>query len=278
MLDFHIVWQSVQNWLLGHGPKILIVIVLGIVAYIFLKKVIAFFVAAVVKKTYNDQDIRGADKRAQTLSQLSQITGKTLIIFVIFLLVLPEFGINAIALLTGVGIIGLAVGLGAQGLIKDIIVGLFILTEDQYRVGDWVNFAGPGYDLKGKVETMSLRRTVVRSIDGILHFISHGGIRKVANLTKGISRMSVNVYLSYDADLRKAERIINDIGKDLANDVKFGPLIITPPKFLGVEDFEGGNVTLAILGETQPGRQWEVATEFRTRVKMVFSKEKIEMK
>lgn len=270
--------QSILEWLLAHGPRILIVIAIGIIVYVILKRFITIIIATTVRRTYDDQDIRGVEKRAQTLSDIFQITGKTLIILIVLLLILPELGINAAALLAGAGIIGLAVSIGAQGLIRDIIAGLFILMEDQYRVGDWVRFTGTGYDSRGKVESISLRKTVIRGLDGVLHFISHGDTARVSNLTKGISRASIKVCLSYEADLLKAEKLINDVGKDLSNDAKYGPLIITPPEFLGVEDLEGGKVTLIILGETQPGRQWEVATEFRTRIKMVFSKEGIEMR
>ena len=93
----------------------------------------------------------------------------------------------------------------------------------------------------------------MRDLEGVLHYIGHGDAARIANLTKGISRVNVNVYIAYDADLLKAEKLINSIGKDLANDAKFGSCIIKAPEFLGVESLEGGRVTLAVLGETQPG-------------------------
>ncbi len=277
-LNFQIIWPVIIRWASINGLRILIIIIGGIIVFKIFKRITSQVVERTIKKTYTDKDKKGAEKRIQTLSNLFLVTGKILIVLTIILMVLPEFGINIGALLAGAGILGLAIGFGSQSLVKDIVTGLFILMEDQYRIGDWIRVVGFGFSIEGKVESISLRKTMIRGVDGVVHFAVHGMIRNVSNLTKGLSRIDVSVAISYDTDIDKAEKLINKIGEEMAKNPKLASLILSPPKFLGVEDIKGNQVLLKIIGETQPGKQWEVATALRKRIKAVFIQQKIELK
>jgi len=273
-LDFQTILQSILQWLLNPGLKILVIIIGGIIVYKIFKKFSLHLIEIITKKTHPGRDGKALEKRTQTLIQVFLMAGKIVIILVVALMILPEFGINIGALLAGIGILGLAIGFGSQSLVKDIVSGLFILIEDQYRVGDWVNIDGT----EGKVEDINLRRTTLRGLDGVQHFIIHSTIRKVSNLSKGFSRVDMNIALGYEVSLDRAIEIINKTGKALAQDTQFRALVVKPPEVLGVESIEGGKVSLRILGDTKPGKQWEVARELRKRIKEALTKEEITMK
>ena len=233
-----------------------------------------FITGRLKTETYDDKDGKALEKRTQTLAQILLMAGKIMIMSIVALMILPEFGINIGALLAGLGVLGLAIGFGSQSLVKDIVSGLFILIEDQYRVGDWVNIDGT----EGKVEDIDLRRTILRGLNGVQYFIIHSTIKKVANLSKGFSRVDMNIALGYEVNLDKAIEIINKTGNTLAQDTQFRALITKPPEVLGVENIEGGKVSLRILGDTKPGKQWEVGRELRRRIKEALTKEEIIMK
>jgi small-conductance mechanosensitive channel len=189
------------------------------------------------------------------------------------LTILPEFGVNIGALLAGAGLVGLAVGFGAQSLVKDVISGLFILVENQYGKGDVVNVAGVG----GVVEDVNLRRTVVRDLDGAVHSIPNGEVAVSSNLTRQWSRVNMNVGVAYGEDLDRVMAVINRVGQELAQDPDFAPLIIGAPRALRVDDFGDSGIEIKILGETQPIRQWDVMGELRKRLKRAFDDEGIEI-
>ena len=272
--DFQIILQSILQWLLNPGLKILAIIIGGIIVYKIFKKFSLRLIEIITKKTYADQDKNALEKRTQTLAQIFLMAGKIIIVSIIALMILPEFGINIGALLAGLGVLGLAIGFGSQSLVKDIVSGLFILIEDQYRVGDWVNIDGT----EGKVEDINLRRTTLRGLNGVQYFIIHSTIKKVSNLSKGFSRVDMNIALGYEVNLDKATEIINNIGKALAQDTQFRAIITKPPEVLGIENIEGDKVSLRILGDTKPGKHWEVARELRKRIKEALTKEEITMK
>ncbi len=272
--DFQTILQSILQWFLSPGLKIFAIIIAGIIVYKIFKKFSLRLIGVITKKTYADQDNKALEKRTQTLAQIFLMAGKIMIILVVTMMILPEFGINIGALLAGIGVLGLAIGFGSQSLVKDIVSGLFILIEDQYRVGDWVNIDGT----EGKVEDINLRRTTLRGLNGVQYFIIHSTIKKVSNLSKGFSRVDMNIALGYEVNLDKAIEIINKTGKALAQDTQFRALITKPPEVLGVENIEGDKVSLRILGDTKPGKHWEVARALRKRIKEALTKEEITMK
>ena len=262
----------VSPWILSHGINIILIAVGTYFLYRFLSHAIEKIVrTAVVSDKYLSKEAE--EKREDTLIRIFTWSGKILILFVAILTILQEIGIPIAPILAGAGIIGIAVGFGGQYLIKDIISGFFIILENQYRVGDVVNFDGTG----GLVEDISLRMTTLRDLDGTVHHIPHGEITKVANLSKDFARINLNIGIAYAANLDQVIKIVNEVGDKLSQDPKWKEFIIKSPQFLRVEDFADSSVVIKILGETQPLKQWEVTGELRKRIKIAFDNEGIEI-
>jgi len=264
--------EQILPWLLSHGVKI-VLIVIG--AY-FLNKILDRFIEkavriAVVPDSFSSKDAER--KREDTLIHIFSATLKIVLFTITILMVLQEFGVMIGPILAAAGIVGLAFGFGGQYLIRDIISGLFIILENQYRIGDVVSFD----NVSGLVEEISLRKTTLRDLDGTVHHVPHGEIKKVSNLTKDYSRVNLDIGISYNSDLEHVISVINQTGNGLAEDPKWSGFIIKPPQFLRVNDFANSSIMIKILGETMPLKQWEVAGEFRKRIKIAFDKEGIEI-
>jgi small conductance mechanosensitive channel len=264
--------DSIILWSRESGLQVLILLIVGLVLYRTGGKAIEKLVRKAVSKSDGLSELE-EEKREDTLIKIFEGTLKIIIIIAVFLMVLSEFGINIAPLIAGAGIIGLAVGFGGQYLIKDLITGLFIILENQYRVGDVVTIA----NISGAVEDITLRMTVLRDLDGTVHHIPHGEVTTVSNLAKGFSRINLNIGVSYETELEKVIDVINKVGEDLAKDEHFKDTIIDAPKFLRVDNFGDSSVDIKILGETKPLQQWEATGELRKRLKIAFDKNGIEI-
>ena len=212
-------------------------------------------------------------KRIDTLSHVIYRTLLFVVMAVVVVTILPEFGVNAAALIAGLGLFGLAVGFGAQNLVKDVINGIFILAENQYGVGDVITVAG----ITGVVEDLNLRRTVLRDLDGVVHSVSHGQVEVTSNWTKSYSRVNLNVGVAYDSNLDHVIEVINRVGKELAADPAYASKITDPPHVLRVDNFGDSSIDLKIIGETAPIEQWGIMGELRLRLKKAFDAEGIEI-
>lgn len=259
-------------WLRSHGVRIVLIAVL---AYLLNKAIRKFIVRVVRMSVVADSHMskQAQKKREDTLIRIFSWASGIAILMIAGLMVLQEIGVPIAPILTGAGIIGLAVGFGGQYLIRDIISGFFIILENQYRIGDIVSFDGTS----GLVEDISLRMTTLRDLDGTVHHVPHGEIKKVANLSKYFSRVNLNIGVSYNARLEQVIEVINRVGNEMSEDPEWKECIITPPRFLRVEDFADSSVVIKILGETQPMKQWDVTGELRKRIKLAFDKEGIEI-
>lgn len=266
-------WSSkIVPWLLLHGIKIAVVVAIGLVLYRISTKLIE---KAVRTAIVNDERMSplAESMREDTLIRIFTGLAHIVILLITVLMVLQEMGLMIGPILAGAGIAGLAFGFGGQYLIRDVISGLFIIIENQYRIGDVVSFDGTG----GLVEDISLRMTTIRDLDGTVHHIPHGEIKRVSNLTKNFSRVNMNIGISYSANLEHVVSVINKVGNELAADEKWKADIIQAPQFLRVDSFDASSISIKILGETQPIRQWDVAGELRKRLKVAFDKEGIEI-
>jgi len=215
-----------------------------------------------------------ADKqRADTIAGVLIRTIDVVVIVLAALLVLGEAGFSVAPLLAGAGVAGIALGFGAQSLVGDFLSGFFIVLENQYGQGDVVNVAG----IAGVVEEMNLRRTVLRDLSGTLHSVPNGEIRVASNLTRGWSRVNLDVSVAYESDLAHARSVIDRVGRELVEDPEWAPLIIEPPKMLRVEDLGDSGIALKVLATTQPMKQWDVTGELRERLKRAFEAEGIEI-
>ena len=266
-------WSSkLIPWFLHHGLKIILIVFLAYLANKLLQKVIEKAVRiAVVADPFSSSDAE--KKREDTLISIFSATLRIVFIIIVSMMALQELGVEIGPLLAGAGIVGLALGFGGQYLIRDLISGLFIILENQYRIGDVVSFDNTA----GLVEEITLRMTTIRDQDGTVHHIPHGEIKKVSNLSKTFSRVNLNIGISYDCDLEKVIALVNQIGAEMAADDLWKDTIIKAPQFLRVNDLGESSIIIKILGETTPLHQWEVTGELRKRILITFRQNGIEI-
>ncbi|MCE1156365.1 MAG: mechanosensitive ion channel family protein [Bacteroidales bacterium] len=259
--------DSLVPWFLSSGLKIFFIAVAAIVLNKVVSKIIEKAIRiAVVSHHYSSRDAEV--KRENTLIQIFTITFRSLLFIVAGLMILKEFGIDIAPMIAAAGIAGLALGFGGQYLIRDIITGLFIILENQYRIGDVVNFDGLG----GAVEEITLRKTTLRDMNGTVHHIPHGEIKRVSNLSKDFARVNMDVGVAYDSDLDQVIAVVNETGTRMANDERWKDAFIKPIQFVRVDSFGESAILVKVVGETHVLRQWEVAGEFRKRLKAAFDK------
>jgi small-conductance mechanosensitive channel len=213
--------------------------------------------------------------RAQQLRTLSSViysVGLFIVGFVAAMQVLPLLGINMGPLLASAGIAGVAVGFGAQTLVHDFINGFFILVENQYDIGDTVKIGG----VQGVVESMTLRRTVLRDGDGTVHNVPSSEIKVVSNLTRDWTQLTLLVSVAYDADSDKVIEQLKQVGADLADDPAYSSMIVAKPDVPGIEKVSGDTVDYLMVVKSRPGTQDSIRRELRRRIKVAFEKNKIE--
>ncbi|MFC1630212.1 mechanosensitive ion channel family protein [Patescibacteria group bacterium] len=265
--------ESIMPWVVSHGIKIVLILFLAWLGHRVLKVFIARAVKEFISKTYRIRSGQALEKRSNTL--IGVLDGAAIIVIwaMAGLMVLSEAGVNIGPLIALAGVAGLAFGFGGQYLIRDLISGLFVILEDQYRVGDVACIA----DTCGLVEDINLRRTILRDLDGTVHHVPNGEITKASNLSKGFSRVNLNIGIGYGEDLEKVIKVVNEVGNELAQDPKWKDDILKVPQFVRVDDFADSAVIIKVLGETKPLRQWDIKGELRKRIKIAFDKEEIEI-
>jgi small conductance mechanosensitive channel len=265
----------VGGWLLGHGLRILIII--GI-AYLLhrLAKVLTprLIERSITMKGKGRRAREELKKRCQTLSHLlTQVIAGVIALIAIFM-ILSEIEIDITAALAGLGIVGIAVGFGAQYLVRDLIAGFFIFLENQYNVGDVIRVG----NIAGGVEEISLRRTILRDLDGARHIIPNGEIRTVSNLTQEWSRAHLNISVAYKENLDQVMALMRKTWEEMTQDPDWSPhMLAKTPWLLRVDEFGDSGITIKMVGETKPIKQWDVMGEFRRRIKKVFDQEGIEI-
>lgn len=229
-----------------------------------------------IEVTVDDGDplLSEREKRARTLATILRKVTSVTVIIVAILTVLQELGVDTKAIVTAAGIGGVALGFGAQNLVRDVISGFFMLLENQIRVGDVVTING---SVSGQVEDITLRTTILRDLEGNVHIFPNGTIEYLTNKTKNWSRAVIDVGVAYKEDVDRVMAVLRDIGDELAADEAFRPLIVEPLQVLGVNDFGESQVTIRTMITTLPLKQWDVARELRRRIKNRFDREGIEI-
>lgn len=212
-------------------------------------------------------------QRTQTLAKVASSAGIVGIWSVAFVYVVGELGFNLAPLLAGAGVIGLAVGFGAQNLVRDVVTGFFILLEDQYGVGDVIEI---NQTAAGTVEQFTLRLTGMRGVDGTLHFIPNGEITLVSNRSKDWSRAVVDVGVAYKEDPDKVREVLERVARE-AETGSIAASLNGQPEILGIEMLGEYEVVWRMLAETKPGKQWLVARDLKERVKVAFDDAGIEI-
>lgn len=267
------VLPPVKNWLRHPGPQLALLGGVGLALVLLATAAIPKVIKGAVTRSRGDQTDEEVNKRADTLSGVLVASLQAVIIAVVVFMMLSEIGLNISPIIAGVGVVGIAIGFGAQSLVKDLIAGLFIILENQYRKGDVVKIA----DTSGLVEEINLRRTLLRDMDRVVHSVPNGEIRVASNYTKEWSRVNMNISVSYDTDLKHAIEVINRVGKELAEDPDWMGAILTPPRALRVDNLRDSGIDIKILGETKPMRQWDVMGELCLRLKKAFDVEGIDI-
>lgn len=212
------------------------------------------------------------EQRGRTISHLLRSVGRMLLIVLGLLLTLNVF-VDIKPILAGAGILGLAVSFGAQGLVKDVIAGFFYLAEGQFAVGDVIEVAGK----TGEVERMTLRVVMLRDLHGAVHIVPNGQITTVSNFTRRWSRAVVEVGVGYETDVDRALQVFRDEAVGFSRDEVWRARFDGEPEIAGVIALSENAVTIRVLFRTQPGKQWEVAREFRRRIKSRLDLEQIEI-
>jgi len=260
--------QMAQKWLLTSGLQILITAVLLLVA---LK------LAKLLGRKLNVRFKKGRDeeyqKRADTLSHIIQLVVSIAIMAVALIIILGELGIQIGPILATAGVFGLAIGFGAQNLVKDVISGFFLLLEDQVRVGDVIQVAGKS----GIVERVTLRMIILRDLAGNVHFVTNGQVDTVTNMTKEYSRYVFEIGVAYREDVDEVIRVIKEVDEDLRQDPEYGQYILEPIEILGLDKFADSAVIIKARNKTRPIWQWSVGREFNRRLKKRFDQEGIEI-
>jgi small-conductance mechanosensitive channel len=253
--------QAIKD-LLSHGARVLVVIIVAVLVVRLINGLVTPVLRIAVREQMIGEPRIEVEKRIETLSLVISRTTVTVVSVAAVLTALPEIGLNVAPLIAGVGIVGLAVGFGAQNLVRDLINGLFILIENQYGKGDIVEIAGK----TGLVEDLNLRRTVLRDTDGVVHFVPHGEVKTASNKTKGFSRVNLNLALAYGADMEEAFKVIDQVGRELAADPQWQEKVREAPVALRVEKLNDASIEVNIAGVTEPGDQWAVTGELRRRL------------
>jgi len=263
-------WGDDTLYFLRHQvPRIVAILLVAFVLSRLLKLVAKHF-----SELGNLQGLPSSVRSQQirTLSSVIYSIGLFVILFIAAMQILALLGVNMGPLLASAGVAGLAIGFGAQTLVKDFINGFFILAENQYDIGDTVKIAG----VQGVVENVTLRRTVLRDTDGTVHTVPSSDIQVVSNLTRDWTQVNLQVSVAYAVDSDKVIALLKQVGDDLAHDPAFTDKIVATPEIAGVDKVSGNTVEYLMMVKTQPGSQYVIKRELQRRIKATFEKNQIE--
>ena len=257
------------GFLRHQAPRIFAVLLVAFILSRLLKLVTEHFSALGDR---HDLPSSVRSQQIRTLSSVIYSIGLFIILFIAAMQVLALLGINMGPILASAGVAGLAIGFGAQTLVKDFINGFFILVENQYDIGDTVRIAG----VQGVVENMTPRRTVLRDADGTVHTVPSSAIQVVSNLTRDWTQINLQVSVAYAVDSDRVIALLKQVGDELARDPAFAGMIVSSPEVSGIDKVSGNTVDYLMLVKTKPGSQFAVRRELQRRIKACFAKNRIE--
>lgn len=280
-------WDAVWSWFLGIPLQIAIIVVVSLIALGVVRSLIKRVTEAIAKDTpvtgrgRSGQEpapfgvlaravpmanplagVRRA-QRARTIGSVLRSTANLVILAIMLLLVLDVLGVNIAPFIASAGIVGVALGFGAQSLVQDYLSGIFMLLEDQYGVGDTVDFG----EVTGTVEDMQLRVTKVRDLEGTLWFVRNGEIMRTGNMSQEWSRTLVEFPVSMTADVTRVRTVLEAAAERITNDEELGSYVLEAPEVTGVESIARGRLVFRVRIKTQPAMQWEVARALRVAVR-----------
>lgn len=273
--------QELASWLVSTGAdtgkavaKIGLVIVLGLAAMRFLRLGLNRLESLVARTSdETEMDPEASRKRAATLTGILRTIMVAVIWGVVIIEALQEIGLDIRPILAGAGIVGLAVGFGAQNLVRDLISGFFLILEDQVRLGDVAIINGTG----GLVESITFRTITSRDFSGVVHVFPNGTITTLSNMTKEWSAFVLDMGVAYREDTDRVVGVMRQVGEDLRQDPDFRDKFVSPIEIIGVDDFSDSAVVIRIRIKTKPLEQWNVGREYRRRLKQAFDAHGIEI-
>jgi small-conductance mechanosensitive channel len=261
-----------------NGLRILVIIIVALIAV----RVTTLLVHGIVKALLDREATEGTaqelsavevQKRMNTLDELGGRVVRFFVIVIAGIMVLGALDLDIGPAVAGLGVVGIAVGFGAQSLVRDYLNGALILAENQYSKGDVVSIAG----VSGAVEDFSLRRTTLRDLDGTVHTVPNGEIKVASNRTRTWARINQNVTVAFGTDIDKAIQVVDELGKSMAADPLWKRRILEPPRVERVESIDERGVTLKILGTVRASEQWAAGGEFRKLLLETFTKNGIQL-
>lgn len=263
-------WQA----LIETALRIVLILLIAWGVLVTIRKVLA----RLEKRLKTQSSVAGeppseSEKRVETLLRLVRHGARIAVWVTLLLMILKEMGVEIGPILAGAGILGLAVGFGAQNLVRDIISGFFFILENQVRVGDVAVINGTG----GLVEEINFRTIILRDLEGITHIFPHGTIQTMSNRTRDWSGYVFDIGVAYKENTDHVCEVVRGVFRDLQQDPAFGPLIVAEPEIFGVDKFADSAVIIKGRIKTRPIRQWMVGREFLRRVKLAFDREGIEI-
>jgi small-conductance mechanosensitive channel len=272
-MDFNGLADSFLNWLTTSGIKIILKIALIAIAAAVALRLIRLLSNRLMVFFSKDQLEIEMEKRAKTLSSFIRYALSVATLVVAAMMIFAQLGVEIGPVLAAAGIVGLAVGFGAQQLVQDVISGFFILMEDQIRVGDVVQIGGQG----GLVERVSLRMTTLRDLAGNVHFVRNGQINIVTNMTKNYSYYVFDIGVAYRENVDEVIELIKEVGEELRKNPDYKDDILEPIEVLGLDKFGDSAVVIKARIKTMPIKQWGVGREFNRLIKKKFDEKNIEI-
>ena len=271
-------WNEIVALLREKGPQIVIVLVAAFVVLRLSRLAVHGIIEALLDREATEgtaQELSAIEvrKRMNTLDQLGGNVLRFFIVVIAGLMILRAFDLDIGPAVAGLGVVGIAVGFGAQSLVRDYLNGALILVENQFSKGDIVTIAG----VSGTVEDFSLRRTTLRDLDGMVHTVPNGEIKVASNRTRTWARINENITVAFGTDIDKAIEVVDDIGREMAADPVWKRRILEPPRVDRVESIDEMGITLKILGSVRASEQWAASGEFRKRLLDGFTRNGIEM-
>jgi small conductance mechanosensitive channel len=264
--------RNLLAWAVSHGPQVLVIVV-GMVLLHFLVRLVSRQIVRMLGHHGKRCTLREAENRARTLAAIFTNLGSVVVLGGGSLMILDAVGIPIVPLMGGAAVVGLAVAFGAQNLIRDYFTGFMVLLEDQYAINDVVKIG----EVSGLVERITLRMTVLRDQEGVAHFIPHGTITTVSNLTHGWSVAMFKIAIAYGEDVDVVIQTLTALTRELRQEPDFKPLILDDPEMQGVDSFDANSVTIKFLIKTRPLKQWPVRRELLRRIKKRFDELGINM-
>lgn len=258
-------YANLRRWVVERGPR-LAGIVLGMIALLWLARVSGRRIVRFIVNVSEHGSTEDRENRAQTLVSVFRSTATVVIVVGGLLMMFTEAGLNVTPLLGGAAVVGLAVAFGAQNLIRDFFYGFMILLENQYGINDVIKVG----TISGQVERITLRITVLRDLEGTVHFIPNGQINTVSNMTHGWSRALFDIRVAYTEDVNRVMQTLVELGREMRREAEFRYIILDEPEMLGVDRFDDSSLVVRFLIKTRPLKQWGVKREMLRRIKARF--------